>query len=528
MQMSSLYSKRLFIGTCLLLLLFLIPMLAACGSGAGGAGKTVTAQSSAGKTGTNTATPEATAGATTPDAAQEVLSGVQPCPAAVKDPAYWNPIIPTQSGVSSVASVSCGHLVGNRSLQALVTVQRNDASGNVLDVYVFTNITNATPAQIFVLRGLVKGDAKISKYNTVLTAQADELSALNANKPVSAMTADLFREFKWSASAGTLVQIVFPGIFPDLTRYQAEADQASVNQGHQPWKLSATEVARTLAVSLLNWSPSSSTTLLSGGGAHDVSAVVRVRSSEVVSGAIRVTLSRLEGNTKGGIWEVVAVTSDGMSITSPAPTAVLNSPVSVKGTGNAFEGQIGQLMVLDHLYNTLGKTSATGAVGNGPTSFSTSLYYQSTFPAGIQEGVLVLYAHSNANGSIAGAVMVKVLVNGAMERTFAVSSVDLAVSPNSIAGMACGSQVTFTYTVTFHIQEGTAGGPIQFMYTLNNGRGSQSASVTAPPLQSTVTYTFTSSGTLYADHTYPGIAEVVVSSPNAASSPAVKPSGMCS
>jgi hypothetical protein len=70
-------------------------------------------------------------------------------------------------------------------------------------------------------------------------------------------------------------------------------------------------------------------------------------------------------------------------------------------------------VVLDHLYNTLGKASATGVVGEGPTSFSTSLYYQSTFPAGIQEGMLVLYAHSNANGSIAAAVMIKVLVNSA-------------------------------------------------------------------------------------------------------------------
>ena len=100
-----------------------------------------------------------------------------------------------------------------------MTVHRNDTSGNVLDVYVFNTITDAVPTRIFRLLGLVKGDAKISKYNSVLTAQADELSALNAGKPVSSMRADLFREFKWSASAGTLVQTVFPGIFPDLARY---------------------------------------------------------------------------------------------------------------------------------------------------------------------------------------------------------------------------------------------------------------------------------------------------------------------
>jgi hypothetical protein len=39
------------------------------------------------------------------------------------------------------------------------------------------------------------------------------------------MTADLFREFDWSAEEGTLVQTAFPGLFPDLTRYQASRSE---------------------------------------------------------------------------------------------------------------------------------------------------------------------------------------------------------------------------------------------------------------------------------------------------------------
>ncbi len=417
MQANSSASKRLFIGTSLVLL-FLIPALGACGAVSSGTHAVGTPGAPVGTLSTQSVSPR-------------VSSGVQPCPGDTGDPAHWMHITGTNIDNEHVESVSCANIMGTPSLQALVTDRRSDA-GKTLDVYVFNNINAVSPAQIFHTFGLVKGQAKISGYNTILTAQADELSALNTGKPVSAMTADLYREFKWSVSAITLVQTVFPGIFPDLTRYQAEADQASVNQGHQPWKLSASMVAGALAASLLKWSPNSTTTLLSGGGAHDVSAVVRVRSTETVSGVINVTLSRLEGNTNGGIWEVVSVTADGMSLTSPASHAVLSSPSSVKGTGSAFEGLIGQVMVLDHLYNTIGKTSAIGVVGNGPTSFSTSLYYQSTFPAGIQEGMLVLYAPSNANGSIAAAVMEKILVNGALERTFVVESVDLTVTPNSI------------------------------------------------------------------------------------------------
>ncbi|HEU5200578.1 MAG TPA: hypothetical protein VFU32_13145 [Ktedonobacterales bacterium] len=110
---------------------------------------------------------------------------------------------------------------------------------------------------------------------------------------------------------------------------------------------------------------------------------------------------------------------------------------------------------------------------------------------------------------------------------FTVTSVDLAVTPASIDGMTCGSSVSLTYTATFHLPARTAGGTIQFEYTLDNGRSSTNASVTVDPGQTTQTYTFTSSGTLPPDHTYPGIAEVLVQSPNAVHSPQVQPSGSC-
>ena len=419
-------------------------------------------------------------------------------------------------------------MLGTSSLQTLVMVRRADSS-QTLDVYVFTNTTQPSPTLIFQLNGLVKGDAKISGYSTVLTAQADQLSTINAGKPVSTMTADLFREFKWSASAGKMVQTVFPGIFPDLTRYQAEADQASINQGHQPWKLSATQVATTLAISQLNWSPSSITpTLLSGGGVHDVSAVVRVQNTLTPSGAITVTLYRLEGNTNGGIWEAVSVDSDGLSLTSPAPQSQIINSVKVTGTGPAFEGQIGQVILLDHLYTKLGQASATGVVGMGQTTFSTTLYFQSTFPAGIQEGVLVLSAPSQAKGSIAGAVMEKVLVNGALESPFAVLSVDLTVNPSSIMGTTCGSTMTFTYTATFHVQAGTAGGTIQFLYTWNNGHASPSGSVIVPPNgPSTVTFTYTATGRVGPAYAFPGVAQVNVTSPDVVQSNQVIPAGTC-
>jgi hypothetical protein len=302
-------------------------------------------------------------------------------------------------------------MVGNSSLQALISV-RYYGTGQLLDVYVYNNITDPSPTQIFKLQNLYKGDVKVSAYNTLLTAEVDHNSSLNKHvSSNAALTQDLFREFQWSDGAGTLIPVAFPGIFPDLTRYQAETAQAAVNQGHQPWRLSATQTAQALAAQLLHWKPNAPTSILSGGGNSDLNAVVTVKSTNPGSGTITVVLSRLEGNSNGGIWEATSITSPDLSISVPQDRDLLTSPTTVKGTGNAFEGRVGKVIVLDHLYTDIGHTEAMGAAGDGSTTFSTSVTYNSTFKSGIQEGVVVLYSYSNSDGSISGAAMVKEMLD---------------------------------------------------------------------------------------------------------------------
>ncbi len=394
---SSRHYKCLFIAASLVLLLALT--FSACNS----ASPTTTTTTSRGR-GSNSAP-------TTTGPAPQVKPGTQPCPEAVKDPSYWDPIIATQVNVSKVESVSCANMVGNSSLQALISV-RYYGTGQLLDVYVYNNITDPSPTQIFKLQNLYKGDVKVSAYNTLLTAEVDHNSSLNKHvSSNAALTQDLFREFQWSDGAGTLIPVAFPGIFPDLTRYQAETAQATVNQGHQPWRLSATQTAQTLAAQLLHWKPNAPTSILSGGGNSDLNAVVTVKSTNPGSGTITVVLSRLEGNSNGGIWEATSITSPDLSISVPQDRDLLTSPTTVKGTGNAFEGRVGKVIVLDHLYTDIGHTEAMGTAGDGSTTFSTSVTYNSTFKSGIQEGVVALYSYSNTDGSISGAAMVKEMLD---------------------------------------------------------------------------------------------------------------------
>lgn len=394
----------------MLSLVLLLFILAACGetgsAGSGNSGNPASSSSSQDNTGASSAT-------STPSPSQIQL-GAQPCPAAVSSPSYWDHIIPTQPAVNKVESVTCAYLMGIPALQALVNV-RTSSAASTLSVYVYNNITSPNPTQIFSVLNLYKGQAKISGYNTVLTAQVDQSSSVNTNKSDN-YSLDLFREFKWSDGAGTLEQIAFPGLFPDLTRYQAEEDQQQVNQGQRPWELDAAQTASAFAARMLQWPNNSPTHIVGGGGQHDVNATVNVVGSAPGGNTIQLGMSRLENNTNGGIWiitQVSTMTPTGLALKTPAPLDRLNSPVTVTGSGPAFEGQIGTITVLDHTLTDIGHASAAvaaGAQGMGQASFSATVTYTSTFHDGAEEGIVALYTRSNANGSIAGVVMQKQLL----------------------------------------------------------------------------------------------------------------------
>jgi hypothetical protein len=351
-------------------------------------------------------------GDTTSTPTPGVTQGPQQGPAGVSDPAYWDRVLGTQGTNGKVESVSFANVMGNPTLQALVTVRHSDANGT-LDVYVFDKLTSAKPVQLFKVQGLVRGDAKISYYNSVMTAQVDTNSALNAGKSAAQWTADLFREFAWND--GAMSQVAFPGLFPDLTRYQAEADQAQVNNGHDSWKNDPAQVAKALEVRFFGWQRAITTKLLSGGGPHDVYATVQVQEAAAQGAqgqgpSVVVTLSRLEGNTHN-MWVALGA-SDGttLTLTNIPARSLITSPVTLTGTGAAFEAVIGQAVVYDHLYTDIGHAQIVGDSGMGKANYSTQVSYTSSFK-GVQEGIAVAY---EANGGISSesftAVMVKVLI----------------------------------------------------------------------------------------------------------------------
>ncbi|MGZ6386883.1 MAG: hypothetical protein ACXWOL_15810 [Ktedonobacteraceae bacterium] len=339
-----------------------------------------------------------------------ILFGSQPCPSAVQSGAHWEMILGI-SAAQKVEGVMCGYLMGVPSLQAVVMV-RYGGTASLLDINVYTNIMSTHPPRIFRLQGLPHGDVSISNYNTLLVGEIELKTGQQSGVSTTQVQQDLYREFKWSDGAGTLVQIAFPGLYPDLTRYQAEFEQRQVNtgQGYQQWRLSAVTTAQYFAEFVLRWDSNTPTTVISGGGTHDAKAIILLKNASAGSATIQLSLSRLELNTNGGIWEVTDVATNGMTIASPQNAQQLTSPIQVTGVDTAFARKPTTIKVFDHDLTEIGQAAVNQSNSSSKSNIATSISFSSNFQGETQEGIIALYAYTG-NHIIVGAIMVKELLS---------------------------------------------------------------------------------------------------------------------
>jgi hypothetical protein len=102
-----------------------------------------------------------------------------------------------------------------------------------------------------------------------------------------------------------------------------------------------------------------------------------------------------------------------LTLTNIPAGSLISSPVTLAGTGSAYETVIGQGVVYDHLFTNIGHAQLTGSPGMGIANYSIKVPYSSSFKGGAQEGIVVAYQDMGGlSGGYSSAVVVKVLIGG--------------------------------------------------------------------------------------------------------------------
>jgi hypothetical protein len=226
---------------------------------------------------------------------------------------------------------------------------------------------------------------------------------------VSNLAQNLFKEYKWNGSS--FGQILFPAMYPDMTHYQAEKDQALFvslggTSGKNGWESSGVGVAEHLASDIFRWTDVSKTVLKS---LYDP-IIVQVTNLGPGGGGFVATLYHLDGNSNN-IMEITNVAStDGSALlTSPAGNSQLANPIKVSSSYTASTGILGRVALYDDTYALVGDTGAIkGSATSGTAVFAPSVTYHLN-ASGLQEGVVAFYASNQNNiGYTNQVVMVKV------------------------------------------------------------------------------------------------------------------------
>lgn len=319
----------------------------------------------------------------------------------------WDSLVGTKANVNKVQKVICGSLEGAGTLDALVNV-RYYAAGSRLDYYVYDNLSG-TPVRRFSMQNLLNGDAQISPIGTIITAEVGASDAIQGSP-------DVFKEFQWNGS--TFAQAMFSGMYPDMTYYQAEQDQAVVTHNASlpvpvnTWKTSFDAVALNLAHNVFHWSSASTTTVQYKPSAGIY--IVQINNLSPGGGGFVATMFRLD-NVLTNILEVskVVPVDVNTSISNPVSNATLSSPVTVSGSGTAASNLLGQVLVYNDILFTVGNSgNITSPTSSGVVSFSKSVSYHLN-QHGMQEGAIALFTTNQNNTSLSNQVMmVKVFLNG--------------------------------------------------------------------------------------------------------------------
>ncbi len=225
---------------------------------------------------------------------------------------------------------------------------------------------------------------------------------------------DVFKEYRWNGSS--FVQVFFPGIYPDMTYYQAEQNQAQLNtelnagNKQAAWRITFFGVPDHLARTIFHWINVDTRTIRFRSSTGEY--VVAVYNLGPGGGGFIASMFHLD-NSEANSFEIMQLTSiDGsVLLNSPTTGVKLGNPITISGSSYANGTILGKAVVYNDTFVDVGDSGDIRSNASaGYVNFSRSINYHLN-SSGVQEAAVAFYWTNQNNTNFTNqVVIVKVLL----------------------------------------------------------------------------------------------------------------------
>jgi hypothetical protein len=314
------------------------------------------------------------------------------------------------SSTQTVGDVQFLDQSNNSEPAALVPVTHNGPQ-HLLDIYVYgcTSRRKGHPEliQLFKQQGLIQGTAVITPANTLSISTPDPtlMGTNTTTAPLQqTLQQDINREYGWHN--GTFEQITFPGLFPAISRIEAEALQDQADQQQNILWSDPLKTTLQMAKELFHWSSTNITVSLQDQSAT-TAHVLLVQHTPYFK--VAVALQRLIEPGADGLWFVTQAQTAGITLDQARLQAPIASPATIQGTITPVPGET-TVTLFDHTLTPIPLLNSPTVAIQSNGAFRASFTFTNNVPD--QPGLLLIEHPAPANSSAAGQLLLSsVLLN---------------------------------------------------------------------------------------------------------------------
>lgn len=312
-------------------------------------------------------------------------TAIRTCSEAIRYYDYQDKV-PTTSKQQTLQDVQLINEVTAGQPSALVTVLEGDPPSSI-SVYVYGCTMQHQQPRVEILlkrQHLLQGSVTVTRANTLSISTLDTKSLPELRTPPQTLQQNIYREYAWKN--GRFIQVSFPGLYPVMSRTEAEELQEQFDTGQSLSWADPLITTSHMAQELFHWANNNmQVTMQNNDGitAHAL-LVQKVPHTEVM-----VTLQRLIRHDSSGLWFVTQAQSNSLTLDTSPANSLVTSPLPLT-VGSSFNGGTMTISLLNHALRLIPISFRSNPASSAQTAGTVSGALSFTAIVPDQPGLLLL------------------------------------------------------------------------------------------------------------------------------------------